>query len=99
MGANFETADSAAWLSQPMNMGVYNIEYNDDGSLRLYSEDMNDPDDVSNASKRRTVHSFQAYYAYVTELMNGEPAVDPDPIMERQDWSTEKYIEWCETLK
>jgi hypothetical protein len=65
-GANFDSADSQAWVYKPSN-GALVL---DDGD-RLREIKCDD-------SRTRTVESFKNYYAYVTRLQQGESAVDYD---------------------
>jgi hypothetical protein len=77
LGAGFETADSQAWVYEAARGKCRTLERTEDG-LRMPSRQMR------NDSLTRTVHSFKAYYAYVTDLMEGEPAVDVDEIIKTQ---------------
>lgn len=98
LGATFETADSAAWVSEAKNGRVYNISRTEDGGLRLDGEEMKRPNHRSADSRRRTIHSFQTYYAYVTWLMEGEPAIDVDVLIARQEMDTDEYLEHVDHL-
>jgi hypothetical protein len=62
--ANFESADSQAWVYSPSNGRCV---IHEDGSLR----DIPMPDN----SRERTVESFKNYYSYVTKLQCGESAI------------------------
>lgn len=78
MGANFETADSQAWVYEAARGNCRVLKRTEDG-VKMGIEKMRDD------SLTRTVHSFKVYYAYVTSLMEGQPAVDVEPIFETQD--------------
>lgn len=77
MGAQFESADSQAWVYNP-SQGKCSIINRTDNGLRMDTVDMSD------GAKTRTIHSFKVYYAYVTSLMEGKPAVDVDDILAEQ---------------
>lgn len=89
--ATFDSADSAAWAYPMANGTSYNLRDNGDGSWNLDY----DPQDWR---ARSCVESFQSYYAYVTWLM-GDMKVDPEPILERQQYSDERYEEYLEWLR
>jgi hypothetical protein len=73
-GANFDTADSAAWVYGASNGKIYLLD-EDDGELRKYEMD-------EDSSLIRTVESFKSYYAYVTYLKSGESQVPVEPRLE-----------------
>jgi len=77
-GAEFDTADSHAWVYTASNGHINCLSRTDDDGLRLDSYEMTDD------SLTRTVHSFKTYYAYVTWLMTGESRVDVDDIIAEQ---------------
>jgi len=77
-GAEFETADSAAWVYGASHGRIQLLERKNNGDLRMREEKSND-------SLIRTVESFKTYYAYVTWLKSGTPAIDVEPLFEFAD--------------
>lgn len=77
LGATFDTADSHAWISEPKNKKIALLGRNDDGSLRM---NINEHD----TARERTLETFKTYYTYVSSIKDGEPAIDPDVLMEQQ---------------
>lgn len=83
-GANFETADSQAWVYGASNGRVYRLLKEND-NLKLTEQDL--PED----SMTRTVESFKNYYAYVSWLKDGESALT-DEIIDKQLSKSRKVI-------
>lgn len=82
----FETMDSAAWSHEPQNGQIHQpvLDENDEhaGYERVDSDD---------PSRVKYCVSFETYYAQMTEMMNGEPAIDPVDIIKR--WKHETMTE------
>lgn len=65
-GADFETADSQAWIYNASYQNLTVLKENDDGSYSIA------PHEDHNTDKERKVHGFKAYYAYVNWIINDD---------------------------
>lgn len=76
-GAQFDTADSAAWVYGASNGRIYILNSTDGKLIKVEKNE--------ESSLIRTVESFKTYYAYVTYLKSGESAVPTKPRLEFAD--------------
>lgn len=78
MGVNFDSMDSAAWSEYPQNGKVFRPNIVDGEYVGGEKVDLGDGEPAKSACM-----SFETYYAQATYRIFGEPAVDPQEIIDR----------------